>query len=137
MLEIVAIADPKSNVKDALVIFESHFFTMALPLNAGIRSTISIPTPPGAVGVDFLLGVISRERRATVLADGIWRSSQILLFGINPQQFIGIIQDLIVSPRPLGVGPTCQLRCHAGDTPVAGPGCLPCNEDGLILQVCC
>jgi hypothetical protein len=137
MLEIMVTADPKSGIRNALLGFESPFFNVQMPINAGVRSNTSIATPPGTTSVEFALYVFSNERRATVLAEGIWPWSQILVFGINPGHFIGIIQDSLTNPPMSGVSPTCQLRCTPQSQPVTGPGCLPCREDGLVFQVCC
>jgi hypothetical protein len=133
MLEIIASAYPTSALQNAEFAVESQGFNVRLIISAGGDAFSALQLPPNIATADVELAVKTAQGRVAVNAKDVPVEGQIHLIGVNPGLFLGIIRHNI---KPQAAA-NCSLRCNPQSTPVIGPTCIECDNDGLIFKVCC
>ncbi len=119
----------------------SHFVSQRVALDVALKSGLAQQDKiqaPYSGSANLTLRVDNGQAQTEVLVDGVEDDSELYLFGLARKFFVGLLRHPAHGGAPLiRAAPTCELRCLPQDKPKKGPGCLECEDGGLIFRVCC
>jgi hypothetical protein len=133
-MQIYTTALPGSDVSGASVVFRSAGYERRYGFGPEIQLADTIDLGDRHRAVDFELALESRGDQSSVYLKKVPVAAQIVLIGISPTYFQGIILHEHEIPN---AALTCELRCTPESKPVLGPGCITCKRKNLSFQICC
>jgi hypothetical protein len=135
VIEIFVGAAPGSNIASAQITARGNGFSASLTVSAGQQArTAVVPIAPSGL-TDIELSLRSADRKVSVYAGNIPDDATITILGSNALRFDGQIHHRHATTSP--TVQTCTLKCTPTSTPMNGPGCRECDENGLVFKVCC